>query len=137
MSELTKKRKVRGGHRSYVKKLVATTKELIAAYNGEEKIALEERKIALTEKLKTLKQLDNEILNLLSGDKDQEADIDTEIEEAETLRSEVQIVILMIDNTLSKKLNEVGSSISTSFGSPKSPSKAIDSRYKYEASKTS
>jgi hypothetical protein len=67
MTELVKKRKVRGGHRSYVKKLIGMTKELIASYEetAEAKLVLEEKKIAFTDKLRTLKDLNDEILNIL------------------------------------------------------------------------
>ena len=78
MAELAKKRKVRGGHRSYVKKLIGTTNELVESYsqNKEERLVSEEKRIALTGKLKTLKELDDEIINILSEDeKDLEADI--------------------------------------------------------------
>ena len=84
MAELAKKRKVRGGHR-YVKKLIGTTNELVESYaqNKEERLVLEEKRISLTEKLKTLKELDNEIINILSEDeKYLEADMQ-EIEESE------------------------------------------------------
>jgi hypothetical protein len=47
MTELVKKRKVRGGHRSYVKKLIGMTKELMASYeeSAEAKLVLEEKRL--------------------------------------------------------------------------------------------
>ena len=126
MAELAKKRKVRGGHRSYVKKLIGTTNELVESYaqNKEERLVLEEKRIALTGKLKTLKELDDEIINILSEDeKDLEADIMQEIEESETLKSEVQTLILKInDILLSKNLNKEHSVASTSSTQPGSSS---------------
>ena len=125
MEELAKKRKIRGGHRSYVKKLIGTN-ELVELYaqNKEERLVLEEKRIALTGKLKTLKELDDEIINILSEDeKDLEADIMQEIEESETLKSEVQTLILKInDILLSKSLNKEHSVASTSSTQPGSSS---------------
>ena len=125
MAELAKKRKVRGGHGSYVKKLIGTTNELVGSYaqNKEERL-LEEKRIALTGKLKTLKELDDEVINILSEDeKDLEADIMQEIEESETLKSGVQTLILMInDILLSKNLNKEHSVASTSSTQPGSSS---------------
>ena len=90
MTELVKKRKVRGGHRSYVKKLIGMSNELIASYEetAEAKLVLEGKKIAFTDKLRTLKDLDDEILNILCGDKDLEEEIDGEIEESENIKAD-------------------------------------------------
>ena len=74
MAELAKKRKVRRGHRSYVKKLIGTTNE---------------------------------------------ADIMQEIEESETIKPEVQTLILKVnDILLSKNLNKEHSVASTSSTQP-------------------
>ena len=55
-------------------------------------------------KLKTLKELDNKKINILSKHKKHlEAEIMQEIEESETLKSEVQTLILKINDSLSKK----------------------------------
>jgi hypothetical protein len=123
MTELVKKRKVRGGHRSYVKKLIGMTKELIASYEetAEAKLVLEEKKIAFTDKLRTLKDLDDEILNILCGDKDLEEEIDGEIEESENIKAEVQTLILRINSKLC--LNIEGSLPSMS-SAPRSSSSA-------------
>ena len=74
----------------------------------------------MTGKLKTLKELDDEIINILSEDeKDLEADIMQEIEESETLKSKVQTLILKInDILLSKNLNKEHSVACTSSTQP-------------------
>ena len=58
MAELAKKRKVHRAHRSYVKKLIGTTNELVesSAQNKEERLVLEEKIIALTGKLQNAKR---------------------------------------------------------------------------------
>ena len=78
----------------------------------------------MTGKLKTLKELDDEIINILSEDeKDLEADIMQEIEESETIKSEVQTLILKINDVLlSKNLNKKHSIASTSSTQPGSSS---------------
>ncbi|CAB4004956.1 partial, partial [Paramuricea clavata] len=90
MTELVKKRKVCRGNCSYVKKLIRMTKELKASYEvtAEAKLVLEEKKIAFTDKLRMLKELDDEILNILCGDKNIEEEIDGEIEESENIKAE-------------------------------------------------
>ena len=126
MEELAKKRKVRGGHRSYVKKLIGSTNELVESYTRtkEQKLVLEEKRIALTGKLEKLKELDDEIINILSEDeKDLEAEILEDIEESETLKSEVQTLILMINSSLlNKNPNKEHSVASTSSTQPSTSS---------------
>ena len=56
-----------------------------------------EKDIAFTDKLRMSKELD-EILNILCGDKDIEAEIDGEIEESENIKAEVQTLILRINS---------------------------------------
>jgi hypothetical protein len=123
MTELVKKRKVRGGHHSYVKKLIGMTKELIVLYEetAEAKLVLEEKNIVFTDKLRTLKDLDDEILNILCGNNDLEEEIDGEIEESENIKAEVQTLILRINSKLC--LNIEGSLPST-LSAPGSSSSA-------------
>jgi hypothetical protein len=79
-----------------------------------------EKDIAFTDKLRMSKELD-EILNILCGDKDIEAEIDGEIEESENIKAEVQTLILRINSNLG--LNIEGSLPSTS-SAPQSYSSA-------------
>ncbi|CAB4008455.1 Hypothetical predicted protein [Paramuricea clavata] len=120
MTELVKKRKVRREHRSYVKKLIGMTKELIASYEetAEAKLVLEEKKM----------HLDDAILNILCGDKDLEEEIDGEIEESENIKAEVQTLILRINSKLC--LNIEGSLPSTSSAPQNSSSATVTANTK-------
>ena len=106
MSDVSKKRKVRGGYRALVKRYIGETNEMIANYEGGESNTIAQRKITLTEKLETLKHLDNEILDLITEREDIELQIENEIEESESVRAEIQKVILTIEETLGRKINK-------------------------------
>lgn len=71
---------------------------------NKERIVLKEKRIALTGKLKMLKELDNKIINILSKHKKHlEAEIMQEIEESEALKSEAQTLILKVNGRLLSK----------------------------------
>ena len=106
MSDVSKKRKVRGGHRAFVKRYIGETNEMIANYEDGESNTIVQRKITLTEKLETVKHLGNEILDLITEGEDIELQIENEIEESESVRAEIQKVILTIEETLDRKINK-------------------------------
>ena len=66
MEEISRKRKIRGGHKGYVTQLTATIE------NENDEAALESLKNQLEEKKIILKQLDDEILELVSKEDDEE-----------------------------------------------------------------
>ena len=66
MEEISRKRKIRGGHKGYVTRLTATIE------NENDEAALESLKNQLEEKKIILKQLDDEILELVSKEDDEE-----------------------------------------------------------------
>ena len=72
-TELAKKKKVRGGHCARgTTELLGTAKELIGSFDGTERDNLVQVKIALTDKLETLKRLDEMILDLVSTEENGE-----------------------------------------------------------------
>ena len=78
MADLKKKKHIRHGHKTHIKKTVDKAKELISAYDGvneEIEAELKACKEILVEKLEVCKDLDEEILGL-SEDKDVEEEID-------------------------------------------------------------
>ena len=106
MTELVKKKKVRGGHRAHATKLLGTARDL-EDYDETGKDTLMQTKIALTEKLKTLKRLDDTILDLVSADDDGEKAIAAEIEDSEKIKSDIRAIILAIEKKLSENLAAV------------------------------
>ena len=100
MTELVKKKKVRGGHRAHATKLLGTAREVLEEYDGTEKDSLMQTKIALMEKLETLRRLDDTILDLVSAEEDGEEKIAAEIEDSENIKAEIPGVVLAIDEAL-------------------------------------
>ena len=105
-ADLKQKVKVRGGHKGYVTKTLTKCKEALSGSIDPALIKkLKEWKINLNERLDILKELDNEILNLIPADKD----IEHEIDSAGVFRESIYEVIVHIDEVLeeyeSKKVN--------------------------------
>ena len=100
MKELVKKKKVRGGHCAHATKLLGTAIEVLEYYDGTEKNSLMQTKIALTEKLETLRRLDDMILDLVSAEDDGEEKIAAEIEDSENIKAEIFGVVVEIDEEL-------------------------------------
>ena len=70
MTELVKKKKLRGGHCAHATKLLGTARDLLEGYDRTGKDTLTQTTIALTEELEMLKHLDDTILDLVSVDDD-------------------------------------------------------------------
>ena len=93
-TELAKKKKGRGGHRAHGTKLLGTAKDLIGSFDGTGRDKLVQIKIALTDKLETLKRLDETILVLVSAEENGEEMIAPEIEDSEKIKAEIRGIIL-------------------------------------------
>ena len=84
MEELSKKRKVRDGHRGYVTQLLAQLE------GTADETTLREIEEQLQEKREVLKRLDEEILEIISGDKEDEGELcSKEISESGTLQRRI------------------------------------------------
>ena len=89
MSEgLSRKKKVRGGHKSPAKHTIAALYETIESTENPDS-KLEQCTITLKEKLDTLKQLDEEILVLLDDE-----EVEDKIEQADIFRERIQVAII-------------------------------------------
>lgn len=106
MDGLGKRRKIRGGHRSYVRKVVFKSNEALknveTLQSEHGRLELAQFKMTLTEKSATLTELDDQILELLCS-KEGETDeaIAAETEEAGELRAEITQLVLAIEEVLS------------------------------------
>ena len=99
---LGRKRKVIGGHRASTKHTIAVLYEAIEATDDLESVVtkLEQCRIMLKEKLKTLKQLDEEILELVD-----DGEVDDEIKQADTFKERIYVAIIALNKALETKQN--------------------------------
>ena len=90
---LTKKKKIRRGHRASATRMVNRVGEIIAAHEDDATTELDvtkllQLKLSLEEKLSTLKQLDGEILDLV-----EEEAVDDEIAQADDCKDIVPLLL--------------------------------------------
>ena len=65
MTEALGKKKVRGGYRAYVTTVIAEVNEILPNYQPEQQTDLRKFKITLKEQLDNLKNLDEQIIELI------------------------------------------------------------------------
>jgi len=129
--ELNTKKRVRGGHRSSVKRLESKAKEIFneidtnASTIQENVATLTQVKMSLQAKLTTLHNLDQEILTFTEDE-----ELDNEIEQADLCTERVHQIIVEIDLALSEHTTKtplVSTSNSTNDGSSTSkPGKQVE-----------
>ena len=103
---LSQKRKKRGGHRAFAKKLMAQARNEFDSHTGTEAEngTLLQLHASLKDRLETLKKSDDEILDVLSeNDDSSEDDIVREVEEAGDLAAEIHKVLIAIEQLLKTK----------------------------------
>ena len=98
--DLARKGKVRGGHRSVTRRGISGADETLDSVDpmsltSPHMVKLTQQRDALKEKMKTLRLLDEEILDLV---KDEE--IEEEIEEADCFREVIQLAIGRVEAAL-------------------------------------
>ena len=107
MDELTKKKRIRAGHRGSATKIVTKIKERLTNYNAEtDKNELKQLRDSLKDKIEALKNLDAAIVDLLSMSKEENAaeELAKEIEESDDNIAEMQRVILDISDIISEAI---------------------------------
>ena len=99
---LSRKRKVRGGHRSSTKRTISVLYESIESTKDTESVVtkLEQCRITLKEKLETLRQLDEEILELV-----EEGEVNDEIEQSDFFKERIHVAIIDSNKALEAKQN--------------------------------
>ena len=88
--ELTKKCKIRGGHRTSTTRAISASAAILDDFDASNKRLIEkflQQKITLKEKLDILQKLDHEILIGV-----EEKDIENEIEESSLLREKIHAI---------------------------------------------
>ena len=129
--KLARKRKVRTGHRVSTRKIISSVEEILETLEGQDQPSaiiitrLRQQKLLLQEKLDTIRNLDEDILTVVS-----EGQIDEEICEADEFVESTQLAIMRIDAastpsqlTPSSKLAIPPSLAETSKGKSKLPGK--------------
>lgn len=116
---LTKKKRIRGGHRASVTKMLSQVDEILDSlklgFDDASALKLVQQKSALAGKIEVLSRLDEEIVELIEN----EDDLEQEIIGADTTREKIDITILSIDSALEslkcerpRELRRVQSSVS-------------------------
>ena len=109
---LAKKRKVRGGHKAYLKRAIGNTRICLDS-QPPDVLSLRQNKLLLEEKLKTIKDIDDQILELV----DDEEEIEKEIDDAGLFRENVRTTLLEIEEKLkSLEIREITESRTTHGG---------------------
>ena len=101
--EFKRKAKIRGGHRASAKRIMTLAEESLTTFdpkNPDRVTKVKEQLATLKEKMKTLSEYDEAILNLI-----EEEEIPGEIEQADIFREKLQHCIVCIEATLEKVAN--------------------------------
>ena len=103
MDELTKKKRVKGGHRASASRLVAKIVDTIANATAEspeqDVVWLKQSEITLRDKIKVLKEFDEQIIDILSSSKDEAVDeqVVKEIEDSDEAIAELERTLIQLD----------------------------------------
>ena len=100
--DLKKKKKIRGGHKGYVTRMIEKIQSLLDHFEPDVVNQLKTYRIALEEKLKILGGLNDEILGLLEEDQ-----IEEEIEETGNFRESIHEMIVKIDEVLLAEVENI------------------------------
>ena len=112
MADLARKKRVRGGHKASVTKMVRKAEELLTA-EPPDVAHLLQIKMSLKEKLTVLERLDAEILELV----DSEKDVTEEIEHSDVFKQDMYAALVRIEQ-LSQRQSTPDPSHSTPRSSP-------------------
>ena len=94
-AEITKKKRVRAGHKATVGRIIADAKTALEAQ--ERSIPkLEQQQKKLREKYEIIKKLDGEIQSQIEA----EDDVSNEIEQADIVSDEIELTLILLDKAL-------------------------------------
>jgi len=83
MADLAKSKKIRGGHRGYLKKILGQATGLLEDFNDGVRNEASQIREAILDCLKNLQKLDDEIVQLIASDEaSTEEDITKEVDDA-------------------------------------------------------
>ena len=131
MEDLVKKKRVRGGHRSSARTLVATIVEKLQSASPDEDILwLRQNQTNLKEKIK---KFDEQIIDIISASNEENADelVTQEIEESDNTIAELERVLLELDDELCKLRQSTPLSMSTTQNAADASIKAHTDRTRF------
>ncbi|CAB4007701.1 Hypothetical predicted protein [Paramuricea clavata] len=127
MADLAKPRKIRGGHRGYLTKILAQVTGMLENFNEELRIEASQLREGIVDAVTIIHRLDDEIVELIASDKDlTEEDIMKEIEDAGKLRADARKIVKKLDEKLCE--NNVTSVVESSAGSTSNESATTASK---------
>jgi hypothetical protein len=101
MDDLAKKKKIRGGHRGYLTKILAQASDLVTDFNEENRADVVQLRDNIRETLAIVKKLDDEIVDLLAGNEEStEADVSKEIEDTGKVQSDAKKTIRRMETVV-------------------------------------
>ena len=109
---LSRKKKTRAGHKSYVMKICGKARAILDAYNPSQEVRLRQYRVTLEKRLVTLQCLDNDILELFE-DPDSTA---AEVEELGNYSQDVYEILIRIENLFTSKVEKPATSENTESG---------------------
>ena len=98
---LTKKRRVRRGHRGHITRVLKKSEQLLYSLQSSSILQLKQHKLTLEEQLKAKKEIDNQILDWLSTNQE----IDNQMVDSADFCDSVYEIIVRIDEQV--KLSEL------------------------------
>jgi hypothetical protein len=108
MADLAKPRKIRGGHRGYLTKILAQATGMLENFNEELRIEASQLREGIVDAVTNIQKLDDEIVELIASDKDStEEDIMKEIEDAGKLRADARKIVKKLDEKLCENVASV------------------------------
>ena len=93
MAELTRKKRVRAGHKASATRMMTSANDLITAEGGPDVAKLSRVGMSLKEKLKDIKTLDGEVLELVKDE-----DLEAEITQADEFKEEIYAMLIRIED---------------------------------------
>ena len=111
-TKMNNKKKIRGGHKGHVTKMIHSIRGMTADYREKLEAELIAKKECLERKGELIRKLDEEILEGIEDD----AEIVEEIEKAEDLQTEVQIEITKINKFLKEQRERMSTTVDNGRG---------------------
>ena len=103
MGDLAKSKKIRGGHRGYLKQILGQASGMLENFTEEVRSEASQLREGILDCIKTLQNLDEKIVELIaSNEASSEQDITKEVEEAGKVRAEARKTLKQLDEKLNK-----------------------------------
>ena len=103
MGDLAKSKKIRGGHRGYLKKILGQASGMLENFSEEVRHEASQIKEGILDSIRMLQKLDEEIVELIASDEaSTEEDITKEVDDAGKVRADARKVLKRLEEKLHK-----------------------------------